>query len=204
MDFKVYRCLIDPAMDSTLEVQFVALVDRPAIEKNFLAFKESEKKAHFFIDEDKQIICGPAMIAGLPIYRNDPDHGEYYVVFEKETVYAIVEKFAKKGFMNNVNLSHNLTDQPEDVTIFQSFISDSALGILPMKGFEDAPDGSWFIAMKVNNADIWSRVKAGEFKGFSIEGIFEQVPVKMQAQKITMEEAMKQIETILNQTLNTN
>jgi len=39
-------------------------------------------------------------------------------------------------------------------------------------GFEDAKDGSWFGSYKVENSDVWAKVKSGEFQGFSVEGIF--------------------------------
>ena len=34
------------------------------------------------------------------------------------------------------------------------------------------PQGTWMISMKVNNDEIWNKVKLGEVKGFSIEGYF--------------------------------
>jgi hypothetical protein len=34
------------------------------------------------------------------------------------------------------------------------------------------PKGTWMISMKVNNDDVWQKVKDGEVKGFSIEGHF--------------------------------
>jgi hypothetical protein len=34
------------------------------------------------------------------------------------------------------------------------------------------PKGTWMISMKVNNDEIWKKVKDGEVKGFSIEGHF--------------------------------
>jgi hypothetical protein len=34
------------------------------------------------------------------------------------------------------------------------------------------PKGTWMISMKVNNDEIWNKVKLGEIKGFSIEGYF--------------------------------
>jgi hypothetical protein len=34
------------------------------------------------------------------------------------------------------------------------------------------PKGTWVISMKVNNDEIWNKVKLGEIKGFSIEGYF--------------------------------
>jgi hypothetical protein len=40
------------------------------------------------------------------------------------------------------------------------------------KGFSKLPDGSWFGTMKVDNDEVWQQIKSGEFRGFSIEGIF--------------------------------
>ena len=36
----------------------------------------------------------------------------------------------------------------------------------------EAPIGTWFIAMKVENDEIWEQVKLGKIKGFSIEAYF--------------------------------
>lgn len=177
MELKIYKAQIDPNQDSELEVNFIGLVDRPAIEKNFLAFKDQKEKAKFFICEDQKIISGPAMIADMPLYRNDKQLGEYYVVFDKLAIQTIVEKFSAKGYMKNFNLFHDSQQQVSDVTIFNSFISNEKLGIAPLAGFEDVADGSWFISAKVNNEEVWAKVKAGEIKGFSIEGLFNYVPV---------------------------
>jgi hypothetical protein len=56
--------------------------------------------------------------------------------------------------------------------LFESFISDSSRGIMPMKGFEDAPEGTWFGSMHVENDKVWEFAKQGLLKGFSIEGLF--------------------------------
>ena len=64
-----------------------------------------------------------------------------------------------------------------DVTIFNSFIADAELGVAPMRGYEDLPDGTWFIHAKVNNDEVWQKVKDGQIKGFSVEGLFNYVPV---------------------------
>lgn len=191
-----YNAVIDPNPESELEVNFIGLVDKPAIEKNFLAF--NQQKAAFQVNEEKRIISGPAMIADLPIYRKDDQLGEYYVIFDKQAIRCIVEKFSAKGYMKNFNLFHNENAQVSDVTIFNSFISDSELGISPLKGFEDVADGSWFISAKVNNDAVWEKVKAGEIKGFSVEGLFTYVP--KQAEKMSVEQAWEKIEAILNET----
>ena len=63
---------------------------------------------------------------------------------------------------------------------------DKERGIKAPEGFEDAPDGSWFGSMKVDNDEIWEQVKNGEFRGFSVEGVFKQAK-KVEAEKAIVE-----------------
>ena len=174
MDLPLYEMVINPEETSEVEVSFVALVDKPAIERNFLAFKDN--KLHFALDEEKRIISGPAMVADAPIFRKD-ENGEYNVFFSAETIRDIAVKFFKKDYQKNLNLFHDPSLSLEGVTIFESFVSDVSRGIQPMKGFEDLPDGSWFISAKVDNEEVWNRIKSGEVKGFSVEGIFSFMKV---------------------------
>jgi len=193
LDLPVYKCNISDAMDSDLQVEFVSFVDKPAIDRTFLAFKE---KLRFAIDTDKRIVSGPAMIADMLIYRNDPEGlGEYYTTFDSASILSIVQKFFKKGFIKNFNVMHAPGSKTDGVTVYESFIVDRALGKLPMKGFEDVSDGSWFVSAKVEDDAIWEKVKSGEVKGFSVEGVFEQMPVVMS--KMTPEQAMEKIKQIL-------
>lgn len=184
MDLPLYMLEIsdDPLDDA--EVQFVALVDRPAIQKNWNAFKNEQKFQ--VISDDKRIISGCAMLADTPIFRSDANFGDYYVAFSKDTIVKIVQKYFKKGYQNNVNLMHDPTQIETGVTMFESFISDKTRGILPMKGFEDAPDGSWFVSMLVENDEVWQQVKEGKINGFSIEGIFNYTP-KLSKDEVKMQ-----------------
>ena len=56
--------------------------------------------------------------------------------------------------------------------MFESWLVDRSLGKMPMKGFEDVADGSWFGSFKVNNDQVWNEIKQGAYKGFSVEGLF--------------------------------
>jgi hypothetical protein len=170
MDLPVYLLDISEDMDDNAEVDYVALVDRPAIQKNWNAFKNQQRFE--VVSEDKRIISGPLMLADVPIFRSDATYGDYYVVFSKDTIFKIAQKFFKRGYQSNVNLMHSPNAQVDGVTMFESFITDESRGILPMKGFEDAPDGSWFGSFKVDNDEVWNDVKEGKFKGFSVEGLF--------------------------------
>jgi len=169
----IFNLEITNDLEDDVEVDVVSLVDRPAIERQFLAFNENKEiKMDFAIqDEDQQIISGPLMLADTPIYRND-HNGEYYVVFTKETIKKIAQRYFKKGYQANVNLMHDSGQSVEGVTMFESFISDKVRGIHPMKGFEDVPDGSWFGSFKVDNPEVWAEIKAGNVRGFSVEGQF--------------------------------
>lgn len=192
MDLPVYLLDISEDMDDNAEVDYIALVDRPAIMKNWNAFKNQQRFE--VVSEDKRIISGPLMLADVPIFRSDITYGDYYVVFSKETIFKIAQKFFKRGYQSNVNIMHSPDAQVEGVTMFESFISDSSRGILPMKGFEDSPEGSWFGSFKVDNEQVWNDVKEGKFKGFSVEGLFtyKTKPTKEQ-------ELMDAVKSILQQ-----
>lgn len=193
----IYELKISENIEDDSEVNFVALVDKPAIEKNFLAFDEQKQHLAFAIsNEDKRIISGPLMIAQKPIYRND-DNGEYYIKFSADTIKQIAIKYAKKGFQNNVNLMHDSGAVVTGLTLFESFICDTERGIMPMQGFEDVTNGSWFGSFYVENEEVWNDVKAGKFKGFSVEGLFKYKPTQTE---MTAEMAADEILTLLNQT----
>lgn len=185
--------VIDEEVSSESEVSFVALVDKPAIQKNFMAFAAHVAMSFQVISEDKRIVSGPAMLADTPIYR-DQDGEEFYVTFSKETIEKIALKFFKKGYQANFNLMHQPEMATEAVTVFESFICDPERGIMPMKGYEDAPAGSWFISAKVEDDNIWAMVKDGTLKGFSVEGIFSMKTTN----KVAEEEMLSQIKEILS------
>lgn len=169
MNLPLFEMIIDPLHTSDVEVAAIAFVDKPAIERNFLAF--NGQRLEFAVNAERHVVSGPAMVPDTPIYRRD-ENGEYNVYFSRETIEQIVLKFMKKDYHKNLNLFHDPKLAVAGVTIFESFISDSARGVAPMKGYEDLPDGTWFISAKVENEEVWNKIKSGEVKGFSIEGIF--------------------------------
>jgi Putative phage serine protease XkdF len=186
----IYDLLIDESKDSTFEVNYVAFVDKPAIQRGFLAFNEPLPLK--FGSDDERIVVGPAMVPDMLIYRNDPQMGEFYVKFSKQTIADIALKFFEKGYHQNVNLMHNQDFTFDGVTFFQSFIKDTAKGISGMDG--EYPEGTWFLAAKVNNDEAWSLIKAGKVKGFSVEGMFKYKP-----KKLTAAEIFEQVEKLLGQ-----
>ena len=151
----------------------IAWVDAPAIESDFLYF--SETKQRFKVDsEEKRIVSGYAMISDLTIYRRDKNGKEYHVVFRKEDIKKIALNFIRKVLTKNTNKNHETGNIIVVVYVFESILIDSERGTKAPDRFEQEADGSWFISMKVENDEIWKQVLDGTFKGFSVEGLFEE------------------------------
>ena len=152
-------------------VDAIALVDNPAIERNWMAFSKQSKSYQFEItNEEKRVISGPLMISDLPIFRKTEEGDEYYVVFNADTIRKIVYKYMKEGRTNSVNEMHETA--LEGVFMFESFIIDDRKKT--PKGYEELPEGSWFGSFRVENDLVWEQVKSGDFKGFSVEGLFSE------------------------------
>jgi len=151
----------------------MSLVEYPAVESDFLAF-EKQEALKFSVDEEQHIVFGCALRADFPIYREDARLGEYYVVFSKDTIKELYEKFMRDEHYKDVNLEHS--KNTNGVYLIQSFIKNTNKGINPV-GFENVEDGSWFTAYKVENEDVWKEVKDGKFKGFSVEMFGELEPI---------------------------
>lgn len=146
------------------------------------------------VNEEQRIISGALMIPDELIYRSNETFGEHYVKFSAETIRQIAIKFSKRKYQNNVNLMHDPNQEVDGVTMFESFITDKSRGIMPMKGFEDVPDGSWFGSYYVENTSVWESIKNGEYKGFSVEGLFDyNQPISQE------QEALNRIGRLLNE-----
>ncbi len=159
----IYKAVLDNNEDGMFIVSFV---DLPAVEVDWQAFAEEKQPMQFSIeDEDKHIVRGVLMRANHPIYRNNNGF-EYYVEFEPDTLREMSQRFLKEGYNNNVDTMHNF-ELEDGVYLQEIFMKDIENGINP-KGFEEVEDGSLFGQYKVENDDIWEKVKDGTFKGFSI------------------------------------
>jgi len=196
MNLPIYELTINQDLNDNAEVSYISLVDAPAIKKEFLAFNEDLRMANKFevISEDQRIISGPLILADMLIYRNNEIFGEHYVKFSAETIKQIAIKFAKRKNLDKVNLMHDEGQRVSGLTLFESFIVDKSRGILPMKGYEDVADGSWFGSFYVENPEVWMGIKEGLYKGFSVEGLFDYMkPISAD------QEALQKIEKLLNE-----
>lgn len=156
----------------------ISLVDAPAVESDFLAFDANKRVPLYCVaNEEKRIVRGVVMRANFPIYRYSEEMGEYYVTFSTDTIRTMAEKYLAEYRQNNVNLHHIAGSYVDGVHLVQYFLKDSENGISP-QGFESIEDGSLFAEFQIHNPELWDEIKAGTFKGFSLEGAFVLERVK--------------------------
>lgn len=185
---KIKRYKVSPDESLCLAV---SLVNKPAVESDFQFFSEQKIEKFVGVEGERRMIYGCALRPSFPIYRNNGEE-EYYLEFSKEAIDKISKNYFKMGFQTNWTEAHK--DEVEGLTITESWIKESmtmdksvALGL-----DADLPIGTWFIGCYCENDDIWSKVKEGNYMGFSIEAL------------IGVEEFEKQVEEINENNMNIN
>ena len=99
---RIVELILDEENDIS-GVDAISVVERPAIEEDFIALKEEIKFAE--ADKDQRILIGALLVPNKPIYRNGKDE-DYYVYFSKETIKKTSELFLMNGYQNNSTLEH--------------------------------------------------------------------------------------------------
>jgi hypothetical protein len=127
-----------------------------------------------FEDEEKGILVGPAMIPNMAIPRIDDEGKPYDVVFSAETIEEIAKKYMKEARTNDVNQDHKEKDA--GTYVFETWLiedpkTDKANTVY---GF-NLPKGTWMVKMQIEDPQVRKRVKAGELRGFSVEGVFSDL-----------------------------
>ena len=158
-------------------IRLISIVENPAIEMKGYAF--SEVNYYEFQElEDEQIIVGPALIPGKKIYQEDEKNGPHFVIFTKEGIKKMVEKFNKTGSNRRINVEH--TNQMVDAFILEDWIVEDEVYDKSRKYGLEVPVGSYMISVKVDDTDFWNEKVKGENKfSFSIEGLLKQKLAKM-------------------------
>lgn len=190
MEIPVYKMELDPN-EPKLGMKIMSMVDAPAIMVNWVKFKDSNQVKFAIDSEEQRIVFAPALIPDMPIYRNIGGK-EFYLTIDAPTIQETAIKFAKDNLNNNLDINHD-GNVIGDVTIFESFIT-SPNRVQAAKGFEELPIGTWFIAAKVNNDEVWNKIKAGELNGFSIDALFSF----KKAESVDTIDVDKTIDEILN------
>jgi len=186
-----------------LAIDAISLVSAPAIEEDFVFFgKEKNNLTLAKVDEEKRMLVSPALIPNKQIFRYDPNtDSEYYVYFSKDTVRQASELYLKHNNHHKATYQHQ--DRVSGVLTVESWIKEGDQDKSKMYGY-DLPNGTWFVKMRIDNDELWNKIKEGELKGLSIEGYFVDKMQKMSETEPTDEEILSALNEIIREMQKSN
>lgn len=150
------------------ETYAISMVEEPAIEVDYVALAKQEEREVKLSSDERHICYGPALIPNKDIYRNNGEQ-EFYINFTEESIVKMSQDFMKEYRQHEVTLDHE--SEADEVYIVESWlVEDPYKDKANALGF-NVPKNTWMVGMKVNNVEVWDRVKAGELKGFSVESM---------------------------------
>tara|TARA_R110000787_G_scaffold245880_4_gene351686 strand:- start:519 stop:1229 length:711 start_codon:yes stop_codon:yes gene_type:complete len=181
-----------------LAIDAISLVTSPAIEQNFVYFgKEKNNLTFAKVDEEQRMLVSPALIPNKQIYRYDANtDSDYYVYFSPETVRQASELYLKHNNHHKATYQHE--ERVSGVLTIESWIKEGDMDKSKLYGF-DLPNGTWFVKMKIDNDELWQKIKEGELKGLSIEGYFTDKMENMSNKTPTDEEILIALNEIINE-----
>lgn len=186
---KIKKYYVNPEDSAVLAM---SVVDEPAVESEFVYL--SKQKIDKFValeNKERHMIYGCALRPDFPIYRRDEEE-EYYLEFSKDAVEKLARNFMVNGLQQNFTQAHR--SEVEGITITESWIKvdmekDKSIAL----GLDaELPVGTWFIGAYCNNADVWDKVKAGTYHGFSVEAIVDVNELQFEAETPAPEPAPTQ------------
>lgn len=175
----------------------MSTVENPATKTQLVMF-DDELKAMEFQDDEKRVIYSVAMRPNMLIPRKNINGEPAMVFYSEETVNALQQNFFKNNSHNGATVNHDKNVR-KDVYAFESWVvvdpeNDKAtsLGLQVQKG-------DWVLGQKVDNPEVWQKIKNKELTGFSIEAYLEPVLTNKEI-NMTQEEIDARIKAVIKMT----
>ena len=180
-----------------LSIDAISLVSSPALEVPFIFFgKENNNLTFSKVDEEKRMLISPALIPNKSIFRYDANtDSEYYVWFSKSTIRKASELYLKHNNHHKATYQHQ--DRVAGVLTVESWIKEGVHDKSKLYGF-DLPIGTWFVTLKIENDELWERIKSGELRGLSIEGYFVDKIQAMSKPVYSDDQILQELAEMLN------
>lgn len=150
--------------------KIISMVTHPAIKQDGMAFNQD---FDFKVEnEEKRLFTGPILRPDVPIYRNINGF-EFMGRFSVEEVEKFRYALFRDGNHNKTRINHDGGEIDSGVVMIESWSVDNPeMDKSNHLGFKNVGTGDWYGTYKVNNDEVWSKIKSGEIRGFSIEGSF--------------------------------
>lgn len=157
------------------DVFAISLVQDPAIESSFIYLSKEKPVQVCLTKDEKHIVMGAVLIPDKPIYRNQGGE-EFYIQFSAETIEKLAHQYLAKDRVYSFTQQHE--DVADDIYVVETWLKTSEND--KSKDYDlDVPVGSWLMAAKVENEEIWQKIKSGEMNGFSIEAFVNLDEIKL-------------------------
>lgn len=101
----------------------------------------------------ERVVFAEILVPETPNVYND--------YWTREAVKEAAYGFMKNGF--GIDINHDNVDRTGDVYVVESFIARD--------GDPDFISGSWVVAMKIENDEIWQAILDGDINGYSYEAL---------------------------------
>lgn len=170
---RVVKCVIDD--QGKLGISAIGLVHDPAMEELWVTLSKIKLSQ---IQEERKMLYGACLIPDKHILRLDGNGEEFYIFFEKETIMKCAHQFLKQNLQHNHTYEHQ--HPISGCVVVESWIVEGEQDKSRQLGL-DVPVGTWMIGTKVEDDSIWEEVKSGNIRGFSIEGMFNEIGLSMSA-----------------------
>ena len=164
---KVYEAIFREG--ETEGVYALSVVENPAMQDMWIALSEQPQQIELAeVDEEKRLLLGAALIPNKKIYRNI-DGNEFYITFKEETIEKLAHNFFKNQNNNNSSLEHEV--KLEGMSVVEGWTVQDPYNDKSNAFGKTYEKGTWVTMMKVDNEEMWEKVKNGEIKGFSIDAL---------------------------------
>src|SRR6056297_1022376 len=181
----------------TQGVYALSVVENPAMEDLWIALSEQPQQIEFAkVDDEKRLLLGAALIPNKKIYRNIDDN-EFYITFSEQTIEKLAHEFFKQQSNNNSSLEHEI--KLEGMSVVEGWIVEDPKNDKSNAYGKEYEKGTWVTMMKVDNDEVWDKVKNGDIKGFSIDAVLGLTKLNLKSE-IKMTNELK--DSIVNDVLN--
>lgn len=172
-------------------------VESPALSDTQLVMFDDESKLLEFQNDEQQVIYSVAMRPNVLIPRKNINGEPAMVFYTEQTVRDLQQNFFKNNSHKGATVNHDRNVR-SDMYCFESWIvenpeNDKAtfLGMSVQKG-------DWVLGQKVDNPEVWQKIKNKELTGFSIEAYLTPVLIENQIQ-MTKEEIAELVKVTMSE-----
>lgn len=163
----------------------IALVENPAIETDFIFLSKQDQPIQLSLQEEKRMIYSPVLIPDKVIPRVSDSGENYEIFFSGETIEEIAKDYMlKKVTLGEWNSEHNEDQKLEGVDVVENWIVENPLNDKAAELGFDVPSKTWMQGTYISSDKVWADIKAGKYKGVSVEADMNHELTKLKADKM--------------------